>query len=245
MAKFKKGDRVRALTTHDCASHPINNHKKGDVFTIREVQKKTGFITFEEKHHHYTDDCSGWELVEPTYQPITPKVGERYRVIKHPRCGNITTFPVGSTIKLEKYEGKVGVWNGKRITPVDYTTEYLELVEEPKRKIEIPANYYSVPEWKFDQRETIEKIYREWIAPELNNKPKQTIMQKLTSALKRALSADKQTLYKAGLINGGLDLSSEGRNAYVNALFQNDGDHTKAVAEMVEAAKEELAEDED
>jgi len=31
------------------------------------------------------------------------------------------------------------------------------------------------------------------------NKTKQTTMQKLTSALKRVLSADKQTLYKAGV----------------------------------------------
>lgn len=70
-------------------------------------------------------------------------------------------------------------------------------------------------------------------------------MQKLTSAIKRALSDEKQTLYKAGYLNGGLELSSQGRDIYINALFANDGDHTKALAEMVEQAKEVLDENKD
>lgn len=110
------------------------------------------------------------------------------------------------------------------------TTEYLELVTDSMQ--------YAM------QRMAYEWHRKPLFVTEDVIKPKQTIMQKLTSALKRALSLDKQTLYKAGFINGGLDLSSEGRNAYINALFQNDGDHAKAVAEMVADAEEMLKEDE-
>ena len=77
--------------------------------------------------------------------------------------------------------------------------------------------------------------------PQLN-KTKLTTMQKLTSALKRVLSADKQTLYKAGVIGGDLELSPQGKEKYVVALFNNEGDHKKAVAEMVAMAQAELDE---
>ena len=40
---------------------------------------------------------------------------------------------------------------------------------------------------------------------------KQTTMQKITSALKRALNADLQAQYRAGYINGELELTEEGR----------------------------------
>ena len=135
----------------------------------------------------------------------------------------------GNVLRLSKDDG----------TSIPYYREYPNGGEWTHQK-GVPVNFLSVPEWKFDHRETIEKIYREWIAPELNNKPKLTTMQKLTSAIKRALSKEKQTLYKAGYLNGGLELSGDGRTAYINALFANDGDHAKAVAEMVEQAEEQL-----
>ena len=72
--------------------------------------------------------------------------------------------------------------------------------------------------------------------PQLN-KTKLTTMQKLTSALKRVLSADKQTLYKAGVIGQDLTLTGNGRAEYTSALFDNEGDHKKAVAQMVEDAQ--------
>ena len=73
-------------------------------------------------------------------------------------------------------------------------------------------------------------------------KAKQTTMQKLTSALKRVLSADKQTLYKARMIGSDLELTEDGQTHYIDALFNNEGDHKKAVAEMVAMAQAELDE---
>jgi len=72
------------------------------------------------------------------------------------------------------------------------------------------------------------------------NKTKQTTMQKLTSALKRVLSADKQTLYKARIIGQDLTLTAEGKTHYVDALFENEGDHKKAMVQLVEVAQEEI-----
>lgn len=47
---------------------------------------------------------------------------------------------------------------------------------------------------------------------------KKTMLQKVTDALKRALSSALQTQYKAGYINGGLELTPEGVNALMSIL---------------------------
>ena len=133
------------------------------------------------------------------------------------------------------------------------TTEYLELVEEElpvNRHVDVPKEYFDTLDtvakpvgtpYRLHDLELRQKMYEEWVEPTIN-KTKQTTMQKLTSALKRVLSADKQTLYKAGVIGGDLELSPQGKEKYVVALFNNEGDHKKAVAEMVAMAQSELDE---
>ena len=63
-------------------------------------------------------------------------------------------------------------------------------------------------------------------------------MKTITSALKRVLSPQLQKFYKVDYIDEGLTLTQKGRAAYTEALFQNGGDHTKALAEMEETADE-------
>lgn len=46
-----------------------------------------------------------------------------------------------------------------------------------------------------------------------------TIMSKLNSMMKRLLNEDTQTLYKAGIINGDLELTSEGNKILSAILF--------------------------
>jgi len=162
-------------------------------------------------------------------------------------------------------EGHPGHWQRSETV----TTEYLEPVEEesPKRYIDTSQLSGGVTLTNKNSADLVNQAYnamttsmgmRSWpiyttdsLTPvdmqtmeaggivKINNN-KTTIMQRLTSALKRALSADKQALYKVGIINGGLELSSAGREAYINALFQNEGDHKAAMKEMVEAAQEEI-----
>lgn len=67
---------------------------------------------------------------------------------------------------------------------------------------------------------------------------KQTIMNKISVALKKLLNKDDQKLYQVGMLDSQLELNSFGRDNYINALFQNDGDHKKAKAQMVEIAEE-------
>lgn len=101
-------------------------------------------------------------------------------------------------------------------------------------------------EARASQKEAIKKVYREWVIPHFNNtKPKKSMLQRATGAIKRLLDKDSQKLYKAGLMNGGLELSSEGRQSYINNLFQEKGDHAKAFKAMVEESEEIIKEAEE
>lgn len=68
-----------------------------------------------------------------------------------------------------------------------------------------------------------------------DNKPT-TFMEKLTSTLKRVLNSDLQAMYKAGYINGGLELTSKGQSALFGILL------SAHEAELGKLATEELEE---
>ena len=184
------------------------------------------------------------------YQPITPKVGERYRVLRKLKNFGILVGRVYEIQEVKK-DGTALIDDGFHLHTHDFlTTEYLELVEEElpvNRHVDVPKEYFDTSDIRvgtvpFDQARAIGNIYKEYIIPEFVqqrelNKTKQTTMQKLTSALKRVLSADKQTLYKAGVIGSDLELTTRGQSNYTDALFNNEGDHKKAVAEMVAQAE--------
>ena len=167
MTKFKVGDRVRRTQNQHQGMKP------GNIGTIIEIDNSDSddpdfwLKEYNEGKGRHNCATGGFELVEQTYTKLTPKVGDKFRVVK-------------------QYGGT---------------------------------------------------------NPEEFNKTKLTTMQKLTSALKRVLSADKQTLYKAGVIGQDLTLTGNGRAEYTSALFDNEGDHKKAVAQMVEDAQEYLDEE--
>ena len=54
-----------------------------------------------------------------------------------------------------------------------------------------------------------------------NQKPKQTLMNKLSLMMKKLLDSDLQTLVKAGYIDGNLELTAEGKTALDSVLFDN------------------------
>ena len=67
-----------------------------------------------------------------------------------------------------------------------------------------------------------------------------SIMNKLTSALKRALSKPLQKQYKAGIINGELELTDEGRNILLDLLsVKQEKELTARAEEIIKEAKEE------
>lgn len=247
MAKFKKGDRVRIIKKN--ASNATGGHCDGTDWQKPETfSGKEGIITEVDGSYKIGDNttrdylgryCSAEielisELIsEPIIEPITLKVGDRFRVVKRGfREGCDEDHVVGGIIEIGDgfYKDTDGVRRPFAIWELELedgcfncTTEYLEPIEEVSCII------------------TQEEVEERYTRPIKNNK--QSIMIKLTSALKRALSTDKQALYKAGVINGGLELSTKGQQNYVDALFNNEGDHKKAVAEMVEMAKEAIEEE--
>jgi hypothetical protein len=62
-------------------------------------------------------------------------------------------------------------------------------------------------------------------------------VNKLNSMMKRILDKDTQTLYKAGYLNGDLEMTDKGKKALQGILFDT---HK---AELIKAATEELEED--
>lgn len=62
---------------------------------------------------------------------------------------------------------------------------------------------------------------------------------KLTPMIKRLLDSDSQTLYKAGYLNGDLELTEAGRNALQTIIFtQNKAELVKLAQEVLEEAKD-------
>ena len=197
--------------------------------------------------------------VEQTYTTLTPKVGDKFRVIKNLISWDdetvVYTFKIGKvyTVLMEP-DGQGDILflnNASGVSSYCLTTEYLEPVEEERGYLIIDGGLRQTTEEfaAYSYTEAQGRRLGEGVvaglldAQKTLNKTKQTTMQKLTSALKRVLSADKQTLYKAGVIGQDLTLTGNGRAEYTSALFDNEGDHKKAMAQLVEDAQEYLDEE--
>ena len=258
MAKFKKGQKVMK---YGKGCYYIDG--KVVEFVTREGWGRDSgwdsdseipddYTSIGNNTYHYANDKE-LELITD-YQPILPKVGERYRVLKTTPTSKIEVGDVFNCLEVgtKGYAAKFNRPFGW-LTLERNTTEYLELVEEEttiNRHVDVLKEYFETLDtgvkpmgtpYRLHDLELRQKMYEEWVKPELK-KTKQTTMQKLTSALKRVLSADKQTLYKAGVIGSDLELTTRGQSNYTDALFNNEGDHKKAVAEMVAMAQAELDE---
>lgn len=123
MAKFKKGDRVRVKYKDKSKPDYIGTITEvdGDPHDPRPLQI--------DRYWCLSAEAESIELLTE-YTPITPKVGERYRVLKGEH------FKVGEIIEVDSKEGhdKYPFWYASSILlngAINYlTTEYLELVEE-------------------------------------------------------------------------------------------------------------------
>ena len=219
MARFKKGDKVRIIEEDNFRGM---DYPKGSEAVVQ--SHDNSIVTLNDSSLVYADKL---ELITD-YQPILPKVGERYRVLRKLKGFRILVGRVYEIQEVKK-DGTALIDDGFHLHTCDFlTTEYLELVEEEqpiKRHVDVPK-----------------EVFGTFVRQKELKKTKQTTMQKLTSALKRVLSADKQTLYKANKIAHDLELTTEGQANYVDALFNNEGDHKKAVAEMVAMSQAELDE---
>jgi len=94
MAKFKKGDRVRVLDTKGDDSYLV-----GDTLTILENNCEIPVAETLDGEEVIVRETEV-ELITD-YQPITPKVGERYRVVKELLQYN-TKKPINNSPTVDK-----------------------------------------------------------------------------------------------------------------------------------------------
>jgi hypothetical protein len=229
--------------------------KKGSSYTNCWVVQSPDFfeenetITGEKyKNTQFVAETDLELISSPQYTPITPKVGEKYRVVKEvddgsggvsqeKRPGDIVTITVADDGSHRCTLTDKGWFNRDELT-----TEYLELVEEPEPN----CTFMGKPLFVTDEQ--VEKLSHGSIIrmgvdfgyePQQINKPKKlTLMQALTKELKKLLSPRLQKFYKVEYIDRGLELTSTGRTVYINALFSNEGNHEKALTEMEDDADE-------
>lgn len=105
-------------------------------------------------------------------------------------------------------------------------------------------NGYSISEFYKENYKQGDHYYDDYIlidSAEIKNKDnkvnKKTIMKSLTPMLKTMLDKKGRTLYKAGFLNGELELTEEGKNALNTIVFEANKD------ELVKLAEEKLSEE--
>lgn len=190
------------------------------------------------------------ELISsPQYTPITPKVGEKYRVLKSFEQSN-EQYSIGDVLV---YVGEFGPpharysfdtprnnsWN---INQRYHTTEYLELVEEPAptqlttgkgflsstKLSDLPANQTIT---------VVDNGRMHWTMTE-EEPINQSIIKKTMNFIKKSLlSKDDKNLIKAGYMDDNMNLTSRGREALEFITF------TENKAKLVEMAEAQIAED--
>ena len=102
-------------------------------------------------------------------------------------------------------------------------------MDDQKYRIVIDDAYKDIlSNWKFT-RNGIEQV---------EDKPKKTIMKRLSNAVKKFLNADLQAQLKAGYRNGDLELTQEGKDVLLELLADTVGDR------FTTAANEKIAEEE-
>jgi hypothetical protein len=233
MSKFKVGDRLKQVKGGNVPE------LKGQIIEINTTEGTYYYCNNGTYTEDYLED-NFKPITSPQYQPIIPKVGEKYRVVKdihHGRYekGEIVSF---NDVSQDKY-GYIKDSNGFSIRgTTDYlTTEYLELVEEPEtehfvmgdclRKI---AEHSAYRYMGFEGTTGMETYQPEPI--------NQSIITKSMNFIKNALlSKEDKTLIKAGFLNEDLSLTSQGKQALEFITFK------ASKKELVTMAEEQIAEE--
>lgn len=149
------------------------------------------------------------------------KVGDRVRITK--MCG---FFPKGQVRELALYQNELRATGEGGICNCNNLWELVE--KEPLPKIQLD----SVDLIYGDGVNIVASSHTEFI------KPKKTIMHKLTATLKRVLSPAMQKQYKAGLINGDLELTGEGKVVIWSELQEaHEEALTKEAEDIIEEEK--------
>ena len=256
--KFKVGDRVRCVPVkQSCADHVV-----GDEFTILERgcnyrgtakswsdQNWYSSVKSGDGNTSYED---GIELVTKHHTPITPKVGDRFRVVKVNKYSGVSPREVGHEFTVKRvgdnmfYGCPVSSKANHDYQHTWFTTEYLEPVEEENpnlpiatAEIEEGQESFDLPKGHaggtvmFEMKSTLDNI-RTWKENNYIDEPiKQPITKTIMNIYRKArMSADDRKLYKANYINEDGTPTREGKEAND---FINWDSNKKALVEMAEA----------
>lgn len=177
------------------------------------------------------------------------KVGDKVAIVKEPYFliskGKKRRSNPSAKIGMVTTISRIGTAHKKEYILTDCKKalvheDCLELVEEPKKEFDqrgiieqlddyMEGNYTSTP-----TNYPFHELFAEQVV--LNYKPKKSIMKKLTNNLKRMLSKDHQTLYKADFLNGDLEPTSRSTEALIQIL------HEEYEEKLVKKAEERLKE---
>jgi len=245
MRKFKVGDRV-------VANSSCSGVIKGREYTVKNGYfggSHTDKLCIWDETNTKGDgcDCGTWTLVEAQYQPITPKVGEQYRVVKKYqgagsiKVGDILTFISKGADGFCEWERDHTTYTPGTYTQI-LTTEYLELVEE-NQFFTVPNNYFeglvnaiSISTSGTDgiPATVITPGYHYYTSGAPAEPIKQSLITKTMNFIKKLTqSAADKSLEKAGFINSCGELTSLGQSALTSLVYQEKKDDLVKLAEEV------------
>ena len=238
MAKFKKGDRVRAIN----ASCGWGGVKKGDIGVVVDEH----LADFPD-HKMWSYEDGDLELITPQYKPITPKVGDRYRVVKEIESNvDDNGWGRGEIVEVKglssgavcfSWKEQLTLWTKSKEC---LTTEYLEPVEE-KPTIKVPHGFYD----KLKPIMISGDLYKDMPLytlkrGEITKIKKPNTITKMTNFIKKLTqSADDKVLEKARFMDSCGELTSIGSNALESLVFADYKEKLVALAKEVVAEEKE------
>lgn len=176
----------------------------------------------------------------------TFKVGDRVRTTGNVNGNNFTGKPTGYEFTVAEIYSSI--WHREvRGDSNGVTAENLELVNDHV----IVDEVWGIKPYQFDSIHSVRmnRLYSNWLAASTPYyygldygfdyiKPKKTLMNKVSTMMKKLLDADTQTLVKAGYLNGDLDLTDKGKTALNTIVFMANK------ADLVVSAQEAIDEEE-
>jgi hypothetical protein len=236
MAKFKVGDRCRIVYVDKADRYGI-----GDIVTVDQDNSQAPWIRLSDGSRFVVSE-NQLELIQD-HQPITPKVGERYRVVKELK-GFVdldNEFTIGHVYKVLALDAddSTTLFQGDRntwwVNAECLTTEYLELVEEPKEINIVTTKWSRTFGWNSELKPDSIIYTNEYEEP-----IKQPIIKTMTNFIKKLTqSAADKTLEKANFVNSCGELTATGRDAMLSLVFQEKKDALVKLAEDVIAEEKE------
>ncbi len=246
MADYKKGDVCVVLVN-------CENWQKGDIVIVDE-DDTCPYVTQQDKRRAIRQKELALHNPKEQYTPLTPKVGDKFRVVKEigqsqapvgwvgtiDRVDSGTLLP--ASIMVDDTHG-MGNW----IEGHYFTTEYLEPVGEEcpnlpiaTAEIEEGQESFTLPEGhtggtvRFQMNSTL-RLIEEFKSYKYETKEpiKQPITKTIMNIYRKArMSKDDRKLYKANYINEDGTPTGQGKEAND---FINWDNNKKALVEMAEA----------